>query len=259
VVSNSRFVQNWANEAGAIGVITGTTTIDHSEFSANATHATETGRSECWGNGGAMRTGYGGVVTIDASTFAYNTADGYAAAIYHSNNANPLTIRNSTIVSNTNALVTPDTGQVVEDDGPGITAQHAPVWVFNTIVAGNRNSVTRIDRDCSGTLMSHGYTLIEHGDAICAIVPALGDQMGVHPRLVTLDFHGGFTRSFSLAADSPLIDAGPSDCGATDQRYYHRPSDGDGDDHAVCDLGAYEFGSPPPLSANTLYLPLAMQ
>lgn len=68
VVSNSRFVQNWANEVGAIGVITGTTTIDHSEFSANATHATETGRSECWGNGGAMRTGYGGVVTIDAST-----------------------------------------------------------------------------------------------------------------------------------------------------------------------------------------------
>lgn len=50
-VSNSRFVHNWANEAGAIGVITGTVTIDHSEFSENYTYDRATGRDECLGNG----------------------------------------------------------------------------------------------------------------------------------------------------------------------------------------------------------------
>ncbi|MCA0353599.1 MAG: CSLREA domain-containing protein [Chloroflexi bacterium] len=258
-ISNSRFVDNWANEAGAIGVVTGTVTIDHSEFSENYTHITGTGRDECRGHGGAIRTGYGGKVSIDTSTFAYNEADGYAAAIYHGYNSNPLIISNSTIVSNTNRLLHPDGGNAMEDDGPGISVLSAEARLFNTILAGNRNSVTNLERDCSGTITSQGYNLIEHVDSMCNLSQTTSDQIGVDPQVAIFDVHDGFTRSFSLAADSPAIDAGPSECGQTDQRYYQRPVDGNDDNQAVCDIGAFEFGAISNVRFNSIYLPIAIK
>lgn len=258
-VSNARFVHNWANEAGAIGVITGTVTIDHSEFSENYTYGRATGRDECLGNGGAIRTGYRGKVRIDTSTFAYNKANGFGAAIMHNNNPNPLIISNSTIVSNTNDLVDPYTGDWILDDSPGIAALQAEARLFNTILADNYNSRTKLERDCSGTITSQGYNLIEHVDSLCNLSQTTGDQIGVNPQVVNLDFHGGFTRSFSLAADSPAIDAGPSECGQTDQRYYQRPVDGDNDHQAACDLGAFEFGAISNVQFNSVYLPIAIK
>jgi hypothetical protein len=46
---------------------------------------------------------------------------------------------------------------------------------------------------------------------------------------------------------SPAIDAGSLDCPppARDQRGYGRPVDGDSDDQAICDIGAFEFGAVP--------------
>lgn len=258
-VSNTRFVHNWANEAGAIGVITGTVTIDHSEFSENYTYGRETGRDECLGNGGAIRTGYGGKVHIDTSTFAYNQATGYAAAIMHNNNPNPLIISNSTIVSNTNDLVDPYSGDWILDDSPGIAALQAEARLFNTILADNYNSRTKLERDCSGTITSQGYNLIEKVDTMCNLNQTNGDQIGVNSQVISFDFHGGFTRSFSLAPDSPAIDAGPNECSQTDQRYYQRPVDGNDDNQARCDIGAFEFDAISNVRFNSIYLPIAIK
>ncbi len=243
-VSNSRFLDNWANEGGAIGVVTGTATIDHSEFSGNDAREFMAGREVCIGDAGTISTGRGGNVRLDSSTLAYNRADGFAAAIYHANNPHQLMISNSTIVSNTNSLMNPEDGSIVENDAPGIAAfNNATVQLSNTLLAGNRNEVSNVARDCSGQFISQGNLLIEHVDAVCTLSQATGDLIGVQPNLASFDFHGGFTRSFSLAANSPAIDAGPSECGATDQRYFPRPVDGDSDDQALCDIGTFEFGA----------------
>ncbi|KPL91941.1 choice-of-anchor Q domain-containing protein [Herpetosiphon geysericola] len=257
-VSNSRFINNWANTAGAIGILTGTLNIDHSEFSGNDAREFMAGRDMCIGDGGAISTGYGGQVRLDSSTLAYNRADGFAAAIYHNNNSSPLIITNSTIVSNTNSLLNPEDQSIVVNDGPGIAAlRNATVQLSNTILAGNRNEASNVARDCSGLFFSHGHVLIEHADAVCDLTQATGDLLGVQPQLDSFDFHGGFTRSFSLDPASPAIDAGSSDCGATDQRYFPRPVDGDNDDQALCDIGAFEFGAA--AMQHSIYLPMTIK
>ncbi|MFD3163764.1 choice-of-anchor Q domain-containing protein [Herpetosiphon sp. NSE202] len=256
-VSNSRFIDNWANEGGAIAVVTGTASIDHSEFSGNDAREFMAGRDICIGDGGTMSTGRG-KVRLDSSTLAYNHADGFAAGIFHSSNPNPLIIRNSTIVSNTNNLLNPEDGSIVEFDGPGITALYSStVQLSNTLLAGNRNDASNVARDCSGLLFSQGHVLIEHADAACNLTQATGDLIGVQPQLGRFAFHGGFTRSFSLNPTSPAIDAGSSDCGSTDQRYFPRPVDGDSDDQARCDIGAFEFGAA--AIQYSIYLPMTIK
>jgi len=59
----------------------------------------------------------------------------------------------------------------------------------------------------------------------------------------TLANHGGPTKTLALVAKSPAIDAaevGP----ATDQRGVNRPTDGDGNGMAKCDIGAFEYQRP---------------
>lgn len=177
----------------------------------------------------------------------------------HNNNPNPLIISNSTIVSNTNDLVDPYSGDWILDDRPGIAALQAEARLFNTILADNYNSRTKLERDCSGTITSQGYNLIEHIDSMCNLSQTTSDQIGVNPQVVSFDFHDGFTRSFSLAADSPVINAGPSACGQTDQRYYQRPVDGNDDNQAVCDIGAFEFDGISNVHFDSIYLPIAIK
>jgi len=64
------------------------------------------------------------------------------------------------------------------------------------------------------------------------------------PLLGSLADNGGFTQTLALEAESSAIDtADPTSCPAFDQRYYFRPIDGDESGSAVCDMGAYEYGS----------------
>lgn len=63
-----------------------------------------------------------------------------------------------------------------------------------------------------------------------------------------LAFDGGFTPTVALLPGAAAIDAGTNDgCTATDQRGALRPFDGDGNNIAQCDVGAYERAPPPPL------------
>jgi hypothetical protein len=69
------------------------------------------------------------------------------------------------------------------------------------------------------------------------------EQTEADPGLAgTLEQQGGFTPTVALVPGAAAIDAGTnSDCPATDQRGAQRPFDGDGDEVAVCDVGAFEL------------------
>jgi hypothetical protein len=80
-------------------------------------------------------------------------------------------------------------------------------------------------------------------------------NLNADPLLESLWFNGGFTMTHALGEGSPAIDAGdPLSFPDTDQRGFPRPIDGDGDDDAVCDMGAYEY-----VPLVFIYLPLIVR
>jgi parallel beta-helix repeat protein len=124
---------------------------------------------------------------------------------------------------------------VTNNGGLGIDRAVA-ARLINTIVANNGSG------DCDWPeVQSLGHNL--DGDGSCGLDPLLGDLVAVDPLLGSLRNNGGKTRTHALLEGSPAIDAGPPGCGGLtiDQRGYPRPFDGNGDEAAVCDVGAYEY------------------
>ena len=73
------------------------------------------------------------------------------------------------------------------------------------------------------------------------------------PLLGPLADNGGLTQTHAIAAGSPAIDAGDPDvCPNIDQRAFTRPIDGDENGTAICDMGAYEYGSYPAVFSLTV-------
>jgi hypothetical protein len=227
---------------GGIRVVTGTTNIDRSAITGNFMGT---------GEGGGIYTGAPVVLNLSNSELSGNSAVGNdgGGGIY---NQDRLNMVNTTLSGNS----TDDTGGGLDNHGPalivnstlagngagvsggGINRDSGALSLENTIVAGN---AAPAGANCSGATISLGHNL--DSGASCAF-GAAGDLSNVDPLLGPLADNGGPTMTRGLRVGSPAVDAAAaSACPGTDQRGAGRPQ------RAGCDIGAFELGPAPALSA----------
>lgn len=166
---------------------------------------------------------YTGAATLTNVTISGNTSAGNGGGIFNGVTGSTTTVTSTTIVENT------------ADDGGGIGSFTGTVTVGNTIVANNSspncNTIAAVD--------SMGHNL--ESDDTCDFDQS-SDLINTDPFLGPLQDNDGLTRTHALLPGSPAIDAGTNDgCPSTDQRSVPRPVDGNLDDRAICDIGAYEY------------------
>ncbi|HEY4666885.1 MAG TPA: tandem-95 repeat protein [Anaerolineales bacterium] len=191
-------------------------------------------------NGGAISNR--GTFTLANVTLSGNQAKNHGGGL--SNAAGTATLNNVTITANT-----ADSDSASGGDGGGISHTGGTLKIGNTIVGGNFDNSSATKRpDCSGTISSTGYNLIQSA-AGCAISGAtLGNLLGFDPQLGILGDNGGTTFTHAPLTGSPVINAAsPTDpgsgegaCEPTDQRGTPRPSG------VRCDMGAVEIVLPEP-------------
>ena len=209
---------------------------------------------------GGLLNGIGAVMTLNNSTVSNNTADSSGGGIL--NSGGNLAINNSTITGNkangpgggiyenhgTLTLNSSTLSGNLASRGGGIYLGGGTVTLQNSILAGNHNLPGPSDYyspDCYGSADSMGYNLV--GDTSgCAFTASVGDLTNLKANLSPLI---GSPAYHPLRLGSPAIDAGdPAGCYdnlgdllTTDQRGVTRPLDGDSDNNAICDIGAYEL------------------
>ncbi len=193
--------------------------------------------------GGIFNTG---TVALTNVTIISSTAKTDGGGLYNTGSASAATLNNATITANT-----ADSDGNGSGNGGGVFRSSGTLNVKNTIVGGNVDgSASTKHPDCSGTLTSQGYNLIEN-NAGCPFTPSTGDQVGtgnnpISPLLGPLADNGGTTFTHALLAGSPAIDAGNpaapgsggNACARSDQRGVFRPRG------PACDIGAFEAGVP---------------
>jgi len=206
--------------------------------------------------GGAIINNATGIMGVERTTFSNNSATLGGAMI----NAGNITIWNSTVSGNqgtagTGGLLNAGgsmtlnnvtvTGNRSREEGFGIAGGIAnsagTLALSNTVVAGNLNSVGGAV-DCSGTLLSRGYNLIQERGTDCTVTGNLTGVIGGDPLLGALANNGGPTQTHLLGVRSPAREAGnPATPGSTSVAC--RPADQRGTARPVagrCDLGATE-------------------
>jgi CSLREA domain-containing protein len=123
----------------------------------------------------------------------------------------------------------------------GEGAQGGAVWHGRGIVVVT-NSLFNGECFLESSLLSGGGNIESPGNSCGFDWP--GDQSGVSASALALGplaDNGGPTLTHALLAGSTAIDSGRSiACPGMDQRGEQRPRDGDGDGHAMCDVGAFE-------------------
>jgi CSLREA domain-containing protein len=176
-------------------------------------------------------------LTLINSTVSDNNAS-FGAGVRNGNpgGAAAVFLRNSTIAGNS-----------ASSSGGGVLSFTSPIEARNTILAGNSGGT---GADCSGTIVSQGYNLIQDLSGCTVSGDSTGNLTGVPAGLGPLASNGGPTSTrvllpTSLARDAgnpALPGSGGNSCETTDQRGALRPTLVQG----RCDIGAYE--APP---ANT--------
>lgn len=250
MIVDSEISRNVASQrgGGVLNNLYGSLDVSGSTISGNSAE----GEGPEDGGGGIYNSG--STIILTNSTISGNKAFEHGGGIYNENVLgvqSVVSLYNVTMYKNS-----ADQGTDSEGDGGGIYnnsdlsgATAAPVVSFqNTIIAGNIDPNS--DPDCYGIMTSQGYNLIQTISSNCTITGSItGNIYGEDPGLISLRDNGGPTETHGLSRSSPVIDAGnPGGCKdknggnlSTDQRDYPRPVDGDGDNTATCDIGAFEF------------------
>ncbi len=263
-IHDSQFIGNEANggSGGAVYITTGQdssiavagTVFDNNSATSNggaftnvATTATITGTAFTNNhglNGGAVAVL--GNLDVNNSTFSGNRADESGGGLYANSMTDVIALNNATIAYN----VADDDNNGSGNGGGFALDNGASLSVGNSIIANNVDKGSE-SPDCANpnTHVSNGYNLVGQADG-CNWPTATGDLVGtaVSPIDPILEPLTGSPAAHSLGFDSPAIDAGspgpangmPPNCEALDQYGTARPVDGDGDNTAVCDMGAVE-------------------
>ncbi|MEZ4593668.1 MAG: choice-of-anchor Q domain-containing protein [Chloroflexota bacterium] len=178
--------------------------------------------SSSQGGGGILNAG---TLTLTNVTLSDNQANSGGGL----QNSGSVTLNNVTIFANT-----------AVSNGGGIHSSGGSFTVGNTILAGNS---APSGPDCTGTISSSGYNLIQSSSG-CTIGGSSTGNLSGDPLLAALALNGGPTLNHLPGSGSPAIDAGNNaSCAATDQRGVGRPLDGDSNSSTICDIGAVEAGS----------------
>ena len=192
------------------------------------------------GSGGGIFNASGGTLTVTNSTISGNTANQDGGGLF---NLGTATLNNVTITANV-----ADANGDGSGNGGGTASPAGTLTASNSILGGNSDaSPLTKHMDCSGSLVSGGYTLIQDVNG-CAISGDTGTLVtGVDDLLLgPLTDNQGPTPTHALLTDSPAIDSGNpaapgggnGACELTDQRGTYRPHG------EACDIGALEAGNP---------------
>lgn len=181
-----------------------------------------------------------GTLRLANSTISGNSARQNGGGVY---SGGTVELYNVTIANN-------QADSDADDDGLGgglYISSGATLLARNTLIANNLdNSATTQHPNCSGTLNSLGYNLIEDTTGCTITGFSDGNVLGVDPALGPLQNNGGRTFTHALLAGSLAVNGGdPAGCRdydnallTTDQRVFAR--------NGVCDIGAFEYNSPGP-------------
>ncbi len=260
------FLTGFASEgAGIINERSGTFLIEQSTISNNrADEDSEEVVNDHDRCGGILNQGNNLVdevpttMTIRNSTISGNRAlrsGGGLCAIASSPDRIQVTIIHSTIANN--RVVAP---RDEAEGGGGIFLFNGTITLVNSIVANNyRGAGATLDNilqdpDFPGTLTTQGVNLSDTQPS------GFGENDLVNraPLLGPLADNGGPTATHALLGGSPALDAATGErCPQLDQRSEPRPADGNEDETAACDIGAYEAQSAPaPVDSNKIFLPV---
>lgn len=280
-VANSLFILNESTDGGGIFSFSSTINLSDSTLSSNTVSAFGGGiygvNSTIDMDGAAMAGNsatFGGAIfmqgfptaslSITRATLSNNTATSGVTAegggIYFDGASSTLALSNVTIADNQ------ATGAGTAFGG-GITVSQASATLNNVTIAGNSanttggglsltnggtasvqnsilaNNTASSEPDCSGSLTSLDYNLIEN-DSGCTISGSTDHNIiGDDPQLGDLQNNGGEYNTMALATTSPAVNAGNPEtpgsggasCAATDERGVSRPQG------SACDIGAFEL------------------
>jgi CSLREA domain-containing protein len=245
-LDNCTIAHNDADDnGGGIAIDHGVVTLDSCTVSGNDAGGGGGGIYNFWGN-----------LTLDNCTVSGNDADMDGGGIYH--NYGVQTLNNSTVARNTADDDNDDLG-----DGGGVRVGYGTVSVMNTIVGDNQDRSGEA-HDCSGYLTSQGYNLVEDTTGCTILGDTTSNITGSDPDLGPLAYNGGPTWTHALQTGSPAIEQipnGTNGCQAgvsTDQRGYRRAG-GAGYGGSLCDIGAYEYETAPPVVRFSSWLGIYVQ
>jgi predicted outer membrane repeat protein len=247
-VTASTFLSNTAIRGGGlwatIAGVTASTFLSNTAIRGGGLHATSATVTASSFQSNTANTFGGGLwagssATITASTFLSNTAGSQGGAVRANG---PLTVTNSTLHANT-AL----TGSAIGN----ASASQPTRLAFSTLSANAPRALATSGGDLviqasiaqdsipvcagSGARVLAGWNFL--ADNSCGAPYDHRD-----PLLGPLADNGGPTLTRALLVGSPAIDQASS-CPATDQRGVSRPVG------VACDVGAYEYGAAPTLTA----------